>query len=61
MWITVVGALVGTVQARWPAPPQAHGTEVFRLFTHCLLCWRRAPGKRLVAPTYLRNQGFPGK
>ena len=35
------GLLAGTVQARWPARSQEHGTEVFCRLKRCLLCWRR--------------------
>jgi len=35
------GLLAGTVQARWPARSQEHGTEVFCRLKRCLLCWCR--------------------
>jgi hypothetical protein len=49
------GLLVGTVQARWPARSQEHGTEVFcRLKSWHALCWS---GERASACKYQRIYG----
>jgi len=51
------GLLVGTVQARWPARSQEHGTEVFcRLKSWHALCWS---GERASACKYQRIYVWP--
>ena len=51
----MVGMLVGTVQARWPALSQSHGIEVFCRLKSWHPCVGQEKVHQLVIPTYLRR------